>query len=196
MSHEVVSSEDELLILVDGQDQAIGTLSKAACHDGSGVLHRAFSVFLLDQDNRLLVQQRAASKRLWPMFWANSCCSHPRAGETLAVATSRRIKEELGLSSALYFAYRFEYQASFHGLGAEHELCSVYLGRADPAELDPNPNEIAATNWLTLSEVDELMASADVDESVAPWFQLEWQRFRGDYAPLLNEFLERSAIPQ
>ena len=93
-AHRIVSSEAEELILVDGEDNETGYLSKAACHDGDGVLHRAFSLFLFDSAGRLLLQQRAATKRLWPGFWSNSCCSHPRRGESMEVATSRRLRDE------------------------------------------------------------------------------------------------------
>ena len=81
-AHKVVSSESEELILVDADDNPLGTLSKAACHDGDGVLHRAFSLFVFNEAGELLLQRRSAEKRLWPMYWSNSCCSHPRAGET------------------------------------------------------------------------------------------------------------------
>ena len=191
MSHEVVSSEAENLILVNASDAVVGSLDKGACHDGEGVLHRAFSIFLFDADNRLLIQQRSPGKRLWPLYWANSCCSHPRVGETLAEATERRMAEELGVTSALSFAYRFEYQALYKDLGAEHELCSVFVGRIHPADLDINDTEIAAVRWLRMEEVDQLM-QAPVDEAplVAPWFKLEWQRFRGDDAAFLHQFLK------
>lgn len=193
MKHQVVSSEDELLILVNEHDEVVGELSKAACHDGEGVLHRAFSVFLFDSEGRLLVQKRSASKRLWPLCWANSCCSHPRVGETLEVATSRRIDQELGVSTALNFAYRFQYHARFKDLGSEHELCSVFLGRVEPNEVSPNAHEIDDIDWLAVSEVDAWMKNEEAQDVIAPWFRLEWHRFRGEYAPILDAFLERVA---
>ncbi|MDH5246330.1 MAG: isopentenyl-diphosphate delta-isomerase, partial [Betaproteobacteria bacterium] len=89
--HRIVSSEREELILVDEDDNEVGHLSKADCHDGQGRLHRAFSVFLFNDAGELLLQQRGRSKRLWPGYWSNSCCSHPRRGESLEIATSRRL---------------------------------------------------------------------------------------------------------
>lgn len=189
MIDRIVSSDDELLILVDENDHAIGELSKGACHDGQGVLHRAFSVFLFDHANRLLVQRRASSKRLWPMYWANSCCSHPRAGESFEVATTRRLHEELGVQTKLSFAYRFQYHASFGDLGSEHELCSVFLGRAQADEININPTEIHEIRWLGLDEVDQWVNLASENTKIAPWFCLEWQRFRGDNANTLEKFL-------
>ena len=89
-THSIVSSEAEELILVDPDDNETGYLSKAECHDGQGILHRAFSLFLFNADGELLLQQRGATKRLWPEFWSNSICSHPRRGESMQVATRRR----------------------------------------------------------------------------------------------------------
>ena len=80
----IVSFDDEPLVLVDSADHDQGFLDKASCHDGDGVLHRAFSVFLFNSKLELLLQQRSGQKRLWPMWWSNSCCSHPRKGETMA----------------------------------------------------------------------------------------------------------------
>ena len=79
---EVVSSVSEELILVDDQDREIGSEAKSVCHKGSGILHRAFSIFVINSDNQLLLQQRSDSKPLWPLYWSNTCCSHPRLGET------------------------------------------------------------------------------------------------------------------
>lgn len=187
----MVSSDQENLILVDSSDTVVGSLDKGACHDGEGVLHRAFSIFLFDTDNRLLIQQRAPSKRLWPLYWANSCCSHPRVGETLAEATERRMAQELGVTSSLSFAYRFEYHALYKNLGAEHELCSVFVGRLDPSDLDINDTEIAAVRWLDVEEVDKMMQTPSAETAqLAPWFKLEWQRFQeADAAVFLNQFL-------
>ncbi|MGH8167629.1 MAG: isopentenyl-diphosphate delta-isomerase, partial [Woeseiaceae bacterium] len=75
--NRIVSSESEQLILVDEHDVEIGYMDKASCHDAYGKLHRAFSLFIFDRDGRLLLQRRSASKRLWPLYWSNSCCSHP-----------------------------------------------------------------------------------------------------------------------
>ena len=178
-SSRVVSSEAESLIRVDENDNELGFLSKGECHDGDGLLHRAFSVFLFDPDGRLLIQQRSAEKRLWPLFWANSCCSHPRAGETMAEATERRLLDELGVITPLHFIYKFRYQASYEGLGSEHELCWVYVGRVEEFQLRPNPLELAAWRFVEPSEVDQLMA--DPDEPLAPWFRLEWNTLQDRY---------------
>ena len=110
------SPESELLILVDTYDQETGSLGKVECHDGDGILHRAFSVFLFNDRGELLLQQRSADKRLWPMYWTNTCCGHPRRGESMQVATERRLQQELNTASTLEFIYKFEYQARFGNL--------------------------------------------------------------------------------
>lgn len=107
----------------------------------------------------------------------------------MELATERRLHEELGLKAELTFAYRFAYQASFGDLGSEHELCSVYLGRSSPQALDPNSTEIAETRWLSLEEVDAWMSSESAHETLAPWFRLEWERFRSSERALLEAFL-------
>ena len=183
----VVSSDAESLILVDEHDRELGLLSKGECHDGDGLLHRAFSVFLFDENGRLLIQQRAPGKRLWPGFWANSCCSHPRAGEDMAEATQRRIEEELGLSVELEFVYKFRYQARYGEEGSEHELCWVHLGRIHSSQPRPNPSEIADWKFLPAADVDALMK--DEAAAVAPWFRMEWSALRAEYSELMASYL-------
>lgn len=180
----IVSSDSESLILVDEHDRQIGTASKGDAHDGKGVLHRAFSVFLFDHAGRLLIQQRSETKRLWPLYWANSCCSHPRVGESMDFATQRRMEEELGVSAELDFVYKFCYQAHYLDLGSEHELCSVYVGRVDADQLKPNPSEVAGWRFLTLEEVDAFID--DPEAQAAPWFRMEWRRLRSEFPDALK----------
>jgi isopentenyl-diphosphate delta-isomerase type 1 len=115
-------SDLDALILVDSADRDVGRLSKARCHEGNGILHRAFSLLIFDGNGDLLIQQRAPGKRLWPLYWSNSCCSHPRSGETMEEATQRRLHEELGISCPLQFLFKFQYHAQFDATGSEHEL--------------------------------------------------------------------------
>src|ERR1700691_5698746 len=102
------AADSELLILVDAADREVGYLGKSACHDGPGVLHRAFSLLIFNQAGELLLQQRAAAKRLWPHYWSNSVCSHPRRSEGLMTAIHRRLDEELGISCPLQFLFKFQ----------------------------------------------------------------------------------------
>ena len=180
---EVVSSDDEVLILVDGDDREIGSMTKVRCHEGDGTLHRAFSLFVFNRNGELLVQQRSASKRLWPLHWSNSCCSHPRFGETTDEAIHRRLAEELGIRSELHFLYKFQYQARYRDVGSENEVCSVYLGVSDD-EVRPNDHEIASWRWIAEDQlVDEMRSDPS---SFTPWFTMEWQRVRPRYRDLLG----------
>ncbi|MGB5345716.1 MAG: isopentenyl-diphosphate Delta-isomerase [Woeseia sp.] len=182
---KVVSSDSEELILVDADDNETGHLSKAECHDGRGVLHRAFSVFLFNSNGELLLQQRAGGKRLWPLFWSNSCCSHPRRGESMAEATVRRVEQELGIQATVEFVYKFSYQALYGELGAEHELCSVYLARSDD-EVVPNRNEVAAERFVDVAALTaELVENNDV---FTPWFKLEWRRLQDEFSEQLAAY--------
>lgn len=175
---DIVSSEHEPLILVDSADRAVGQLDKGACHDGAGVLHRAFSLFIFDPEGRLLIQQRAAGKRLWPGYWSNSCCSHPRAGETMAQAVGRRLRQELGLAATLHYVYKFEYTARYLDLGTEHELCWVYVGRTG-AQPVINSTEIDDWRWIAPGDLDAELASHG--ERFTPWFKLEWRRLKARF---------------
>lgn len=186
-AHRIVSSEAEELILVDADDNETGHLSKSACHDGHGILHRAFSVFLFDDAGRVLLQQRAPGKRLWPGFWSNSCCSHPRRGESMRVATRRRLLDELHVDVPLEFVYKFRYRADFGEAGAEHELCHVFLGRlSDPPE--PNDHEIAAIRFLEAEELGRELALRP--ERYTPWFIMEWQALGNEHSAQLAGFVE------
>jgi isopentenyl-diphosphate delta-isomerase len=175
---DVVSSESEELILVNSADEQIGTLAKSTCHDGQGVLHRAFSLFVFNDNGELLIQQRAADKRLWPSYWANSCCSHPRAGETMDDAVARRLYQELGVTADLAYRYKFEYHAEFQDVGAEHELCWVYTGRCDDEPVI-NTTEIQAWEWIAPAALTRLIDS--VPDRFTPWLKLEWQTLNSEY---------------
>ncbi len=185
LPEKIVSSEDELLILVDATDNETGQMSKAECHDGSGVLHRAFSVFLFNDRGEILLQQRSADKRLWPMYWSNSCCSHPRKGESIELATSRRLQEELNVATRLEYVYKFTYQARFGEFGSENELCSVFLGRIEE-EASANATEIEVLRYVTVDALcDELAAQPD---SFTPWLKLELQRLTKEFADTLARY--------
>jgi len=183
--HRIVSSEGEELILVDRDDNEIGYASKAAAHDGGGILHRAFSLFLFNDDGELLLQQRARAKRLWGGYWSNSCCSHPRRGETLDVATSRRLLDELNFETDLEYVYRFCYEAGFGEAGSENELCHVFLGRTGD-DIQANDSEIASIRFVTAAALaDELEEHPD---SFTPWFRQEWRELNRAYAEQLAQY--------
>lgn len=175
---DIVSSEGEPLILVDRNDREIGALDKSTCHDGGGVLHRAFSLFVFNRRRELLIQQRAPGKRLWPSYWSNSCCSHPRAGEVMTEAIGRRLQQELGLTAALHYVYKFEYVARYGELGTEHELCWVYVGwtRDEPVI---NTTEINDWRWVGPECLTEELTR--YGDRFTPWFKLEWARLKQEF---------------
>jgi len=177
-----VSSAAEELILVDADDTETGHLTKAACHDGEGVRHRAFSLFLFNEVGDLLLQRRSDDKRLWPGYWSNSCCSHPRRGETMPVATRRRLRDELNIEATLKFVYRFAYQAGFGDHGSENELCHVYVGKTS-CHVQPNEHEISAIRYVSASTLGRELDA--MPEQFTPWFKMEWQALQNEHADAL-----------
>jgi len=172
---ENVTADADALILVDAEDRQVGNLHKTLCHEGRGILHRAFSLLIFNHRGELLLQQRALAKRLWPGFWSNSCCSHPRWGESLEAATSRRLNEELGLRCELQFLFKFQYQAQFDANGAENELCSVFAGRCgEPPRI--NRAEIMDWRWIDPAALQAEMDGPGGAARFTPWFILEWSR--------------------
>ena len=169
----------EPLILVDHADREIGHLDRARCHAGRGILHRAFSLLIFNGNGELLLQQRAASKRLWPLYWSNSCCSHPRRAESMDAAIHRRLGEELGVSCTLHFLFKFQYQAQFDAAGAEHELCSVFIGRCSE-RVQADPAEIHDWRWIDTAALQSEMAGA-ASAKFTPWFRLVWDRIWGEH---------------
>lgn len=192
---EAVSFDSESLILVDEHDRVLGHQSKAECHDGHGILHRAFSLFIFNPAGELLLQRRSAQKRLWPLYWSNSCCSHPRAGESMDAAIHRRLYQELGVTSELRYLFKFQYQARFADRGAEHELCWVYIGTMR-GPVCANTNEVAEWRFVVPAALN---AEIDAEpEAFTPWFRKEWARIQrehsADLAALSNA--DRGAPPR
>lgn len=169
----------EELILVDSQNVVLGTAPKDLCHDGEGILHRAFSIFVFNSKMELLLQKRAAGKRLWPGYWSNSCCSHPGLNESMLSATTRRLDQELGIKGfRISELYRFEYQASYLDLGSENELCSVLICRSDD-DLAINPAEVAAIRWVNMSDLE--VEIENHPEQFTHWFKLEVKQLVANY---------------
>jgi isopentenyl-diphosphate delta-isomerase len=176
--NDIVSFDDEMLIVVDENDTIVDYKSKIECHKGDGILHRAFSIFIFNDSGQIIMQKRSDKKLLWPGYWSNSCCSHPRKGETLDTATHRRLKEELGFDADLIYLYTFQYQANFKQVGSEHELCAVYIGKSN-APVKVNDNEIAA--WKYINPDDLTKEVSDYPENFTPWFKMEWTTLSSEY---------------
>jgi isopentenyl-diphosphate delta-isomerase len=156
--------------LVDGTGGRVGVATVAQAHRAPGLLHRAFSVLLLDPDGLLLLQRRSAAKTRFPLRWANSCCGHPAPGEPLATAAARRLAEELGVTGVdLVEIGVHQYQAGDPATGrAEHEYDHVLLGRV-PAGSSPRPDpaEVAELRWVAPAEL--LREIAVRPDPYAPW---------------------------
>jgi isopentenyl-diphosphate delta-isomerase len=142
---------EEQLILVDKGNRATGSAGKSAIHRG-GLLHRAFSIFIVDERGRIVLQQRSRKKYHSGGLWANSCCGHPRPGERTISAARRRLNEELGVTTALSFGFFARYQTELGNGMRENELVYVYFGRLK-SELRPDPAEIADIAILSCDEI-------------------------------------------
>ena len=171
----VVSFDDESLIIVNENNQVLDYQSKLDCHQGEGVLHRAFSIFIFDRAGHLLLQKRSAGKALWPLYWSNSCCSHPRKGESVLQAATRRLKEELDIVAELNSLFTFQYHARFKDIGSEREICEVYFGQIS-GEVTGNDREIEELKWMDIPAFEDGLALNP--DQFTPWLLLEWTRIR------------------
>lgn len=163
----------EQVILVDEQDQVLGSAGKLDAHR-DGRLHRAFSILVFDPQGRLLLQRRAATKYHFATLWSNTCCGHPRPGEATEAAARRRLAEELGLRSPLAERTRFIYRAEDQTSGLiEHELLHVFFGTF-VGEPDPNPSEVGAWRWMSVPRVQAAIARQP--SWFTPWFKLLMDR--------------------
>lgn len=207
---EQIRLMDEVCIVLDDNDTPIGSGTKKLCHlmenINKGLLHRAFSVFLFDSQNRLLLQQRASEKITFPDMWTNTCCSHPLGipGETGATletavmgvkrAAQRKLKQELGIQAAQVpiekfdFLTRIHYKAPSDGKWGEHEIDYILFIKAD-VDLEVNPNEVRDTKYVS---VDELKTMLKNDKLLfTPWFKLICQSMIFEWWEHLNSGLEK-----
>ena len=185
MDHKekIVSDPNEELILVDSDDNEIGYSSKSECHKGLGTLHRAFSIFLFNSTGELLIQKRSVKKELWGQYWSNSCCSHPRKGEDLYEAATRRIQQELSIECNLSFLYKFQYQENYNNNGSEHELCSVFYGLYD-GSIQCNENEVEDWRMISSSQLNEEIGKSNT--LFTPWLKLEWAEITTKYKEIIK----------
>ena len=160
---------EEQVVLVDEQDRERGLMDKTAAHQ-QGLLHRAISVVIYNSRGAMLLQQRALTKYHWAGIWSNTCCSHPRAGESYEAAAARRLQEELGFSTPLTKEFSFIYKAHdvVSGL-TEHEYDWVFTGQYDEV-FEPNPLEIEAVKWL--SKADLLQDMEQHSDQYSFWFPI------------------------
>lgn len=159
-------------MLVNTSGQTTGTMDKMAVHR-AGALHRAFSVFLFNQQGQLLLQQRAFDKYHSGGLWTNTCCSHPGLGEPVTEAAHRRLREEMGMVSELTEVFQFIYRHEFDNGLIEHEYDHVFIGTADDEPI-PNPAEVACFRYVDL---DSLLSDiASQPEQYTAWLKISLER--------------------
>ena len=164
---------EEKVILVDVNDKPIGFMNKMEAHE-KAVLHRAFSVFILNDKNEVMLQQRASHKYHSPLLWTNTCCSHQREGETNIQAGKRRLFEEMGFEASLTELFHFIYKAPFDNGLTEHELDHVMIGRFEN-EPNINPEEVESWKWMHIDAIKEDMVVNSSRYTV--WFKIIFDKF-------------------
>lgn len=164
----------EKVILVDQHDNPIGEMEKMEAHE-KAVLHRAFSIFVFNQHNELMLQQRALTKYHSPGLWTNTCCSHPRIGETLLEAGHRRLQEEMGFDCKLEKIFDFIYKAELDKGLTEHEFDHVLVGRFTESP-HINPDEVHDWKWMSMEAIAADMQANP--NSYTVWFKIAFDRVK------------------
>ncbi len=159
---------EEFVILVDENDNQIGTEEKVTCHLPNGKLHRAFTALLFDKDGRLVITRRAKEKMLWPSDWDGTFASHPRESETYVSSGERRMPEELGIKGKLDYLHKFEYHVPYKDVGSENEICGTLIGIIDAdIILKKIEGEIDEIKWISAKEL--LLELKTNPQIYCPW---------------------------
>ncbi|MDD7276045.1 MAG: isopentenyl-diphosphate Delta-isomerase [Bacteroidales bacterium] len=162
----------EYVVLVDELDNKVGLMEKMEAHINP-TLHRAFSIFIFNSKNEMLLQQRALSKYHTPGLWTNTCCSHPRDGESLHDATNRRLQEEMGMQCELKEAFSFIYKADVMQGLVEHEFDHVFIGTSDDLPII-NKDEVESFRYDTVENI-----KADIErnpQNYTAWFKIAFDK--------------------
>jgi len=160
------------VILVDTRDNPIGTMEKLEAHQ-KGALHRAYSIFLFNNDGKLLLQKRSSKKYHSADLWSNTCCSHPAPGEHLTTAAQNRLLDEMGITTSLQTLFSFTYKTEFENVLIEHELDHVLIGKFNASPL-PNPAEASDWKYASQKEVsDDIKLNPD---QYTFWFKEIYKR--------------------
>ncbi|PKA99403.1 isopentenyl-diphosphate delta-isomerase [Flavobacteriaceae bacterium MAR_2009_75] len=165
--------KEEQVILVDQEDNQIGTMPKMEAHE-KALLHRAFSVFIMNGKGETMLQQRAAHKYHSPLLWTNTCCSHQREGELNIEAGKRRLQEEMGFVAELHELFSFTYKAAFDNGLTEHEFDHVMMGNFE-GEPNINPDEVADWKWMKPEDIkSDMQNNPDI---YTEWFKIIFEKF-------------------
>ena len=165
--------EEEKVILVNEKDEQIGLMPKMEAHE-KALLHRAFSVFVFNEQNELMIQQRAFGKYHSPGLWTNTCCSHQREGESNVEAGKRRLQEEMGFSTELKDTISFIYKAPFDNGLTEHEFDHILVGYYNGTP-NLNPEEVNAWKWMSLEDL-----KTDIEKHpqlYTEWFKIIFEKY-------------------
>ncbi len=165
--------KEEMVILVNEKDEQIGLMPKMEAHE-KAILHRAFSIFIFNDKDELMLQQRALHKYHSPGLWTNTCCSHQRDGESSIEAGTRRLQEEMGFVTPLKETTSFIYKAPFDNGLTEHELDHVMVGRYNDMP-NINADEVHAWKWMPLENVKKDIKSNP--EIYTAWFKIIFDKF-------------------
>ncbi len=164
---------EEKVVLVDKDDNQIGLMPKMEAHQ-KGILHRAFSIFLLNSENQILLQKRSSNKYHSGGLWTNTCCSHPRDGENIINAGKRRLSEEMGINTDLIETFKFTYKAKLENGLTEHEYDHVLIGKYNGNPI-LNEDEAEDYKWVSLEEVKKDIKKNEKDYTV--WFIIAFDYF-------------------
>jgi isopentenyl-diphosphate Delta-isomerase len=167
-------SDMQEVVLVNPSDDPIGTMEKLEAHR-KGLLHRAFSVFIFNENDELLLQQRAVEKYHSGGLWTNTCCSHPTPYESLETAGSKRLQEEMGFTAPLENRFAFEYRVELDNGYTEHEFDHVLTGRYN-GPVEPDPSEVMDYKWISLADLNEDIARNP--ERYTSWFKIIMDDYR------------------
>lgn len=164
---------EEKVILVDKNDNPIGLMNKLEAHE-KALLHRAFSVFILNDKKELMLQQRADHKYHSPLLWTNTCCSHQRENETNIQAGTRRLREEMGFVTELKEMFHFIYKAPFDNGLTEHELDHVMIGYYNDVPVI-NDDEVESWKWMKIEDIkNDMITNPDI---YTVWFKIIFEEF-------------------
>ncbi|WP_435359198.1 NUDIX hydrolase [Haloarchaeobius sp. DFWS5] len=167
------------VIAVDSDDTEQGLVNRLDAHTGEGIRHRAFTSLVFDEDDNILLAQRAADKRLWGTWWDGTVASHPVEGQSQEAATRERLEEELGISPDQYdnlrLTDRFEYKRYFENAGVEHEVCAVLKLTLTNTDLDPDPEEVEGLMWVPYEHLHD-HPEFYRQLRLCPWFEIAMRR--------------------
>ena len=159
---------EEMVVLVSENDEVLGQMEKMAAHE-NGILHRAFSVFLFNDNGEMLLQKRAARKYHSPGQWTNAVCSHPRIQETFLEGAKRRMMEEMGIEAEIEEKFHFIYKAEVGNGLLEHELDRVFVGTYN-GSFRLNPDEVEAVRYISMDDLE--MEMKEHPEHFTEWFKI------------------------